>query len=160
MRKIAVYAAILAMLLCFVGCAKTPNVTPQYQAAVDTNKFSVALKDLQATEISLYASGTGVVPKDLHLTIQSTFLQVALLGKQMDTAIAANDFTSAKSYINSAIGLIGALDPSLVGIKDANSQALMRASILAFTNSLKAWVGTFPVASLEYPRLEAAYDYC
>jgi hypothetical protein len=144
-------ALLLLTVVGLAGCPpSTPNQTPpppqtpQYNAAVSIDDFASALKGLQDTEINFHSSG--LIPDNTHKAIQKDILQAAQLGKQAEAAIATSDFTNTKKDLASAVALLNGLTPQMVDIKNADSQAAMKAAISVAVGVLQTWINSVPAA--------------
>ena len=142
--RVAILLLVVSGLLSLVGCAKGAHVTPQYNAAVAVDDFASTLNGLQNTEIQLYSSGADVIDKSQHVAFQQTFKQAFQLNDQAVAAVAVGDFTSARSYMNSALALLSGLKPQLVNIKNANSQQLFTTALTTATTVLQNWINSLP----------------
>jgi hypothetical protein len=143
-RKRIILLPVLLLALT-LGCAKNVNTTPQYQAAVANDRASVVLNVFCKQEINFKHS----IDPALHKTIQQKCMQLATLDDQITNAIAANDFTSAKSYLNVATTLAQGLNADLLNIKDKTTQQTLQIAQTALIGALQAWSASLPNAPVK-----------
>ena len=139
-KRILVLSVLL--LVFALGCAtKNVNTTPQYQTAVSNDRASVVLNVFCKQEINFKAQ---INDPALHKTIQQKCMQLATLDDQITNSIAANDFTSAKSYLNLGTTVAQGLGADLLNIKDATTKQALTIAQVALVGALQAWSAFLP----------------
>lgn len=128
-------SVVTLCLLLLVGCAHKANTTPQYQAAVANDNFSIGLRVFCTQEINFKPS----IPFDVHKTIQQKCLQIATLDKQITNSIVNNDFKSASGYIDLAKTAVTDLGPDLLNIKDKTTQQALQIAQTGALSLLTSW---------------------
>ena len=110
-RKLLAITACLILLVVLAACPKASVVR---QAAVASQSASIAVQAFQQAEIHSFDAKQ--VSKEDHLAIQGLLVEVAQVGKTLDTALRQAD---------SDASAIASLSTAVVAIDDLNKQGLL-----------------------------------
>jgi len=128
MRRVFV-AFTLGVLLSFSGCAAMHQGTVTHKVTVAQHNLLTVVAAFEDAEIAEY--NAGFIPADVHLKIQQIVKQVALGGKDLDQALAANaDATTIKAKIDVIYKLLDQLQTDgLTGVKNDKSKAVLELAL-------------------------------
>lgn len=147
MKRLAILALMALSLSACKPIAPTPGaVAPTFYsgAATAMNGFSTTL--LQAQSLFTTAYNEKLVDAATYQSGQKVFLQIAVSGEAIDTALAsAQPQSQITSQINALITQISTV-PQAFAIKDAQSQAAFTSLMVSLENILKAVESNLPPA--------------
>jgi len=128
--KFAIRSLAVVLLVGLAACSHNVNTTPgatppspQYNAAVGSDDFSIGLRAFCDQAVNFKAA---INDPAISVAIQQGCKKAAQSNKLASAAIRAGNSSGATAYLNASITILQGLTPSLLNIKDANSQAAMK----------------------------------